>query len=152
MKYPYTAPSASSACSDRIPLHASTTSSVVFDSTIVFPSRSTGIPATSMQNVADCAAKSCSGNAIAFITIAGSGIMKTRNASGNTSSRRNAAPRISHTSPASTTIEREPLQEQLRPDRPHDQHQQAAPPAAPPRAGSGSAAVRFSRSRRSQTK
>ena len=151
MKYPYTAPSASSACSDRIPLHASATSRVVDASVITFPSRSTGIPAACMQNVAVCAAKSCSGNATAFITIAGSGIMNTRNARGKASSRRNAAPRISQTSPASTTMKDERCRNSSAPTEPTTSitRPNASSPA-PHRLGFTDSP--FSRSRPSHTK
>jgi hypothetical protein len=109
-----------------MPLQASATSSVVFASTIVLPSRSTGMPAVSMQNDAVCAAKSCSGNAIAFITIAGSGIMNTRNAIGKASSRRQPGAEDQPHEPGDHDDQREALQEQLRADAADDEHQQAA--------------------------
>ena len=113
-----------------MPLHASATSSVVSARAITLPSRSTGMPAACRQNVAVCAANSCSGKAIAFITIAGSGTMKSRNARGNASGPSHAVPRIRPHEAGHDDDDRAALQEELGARRTHDEHR--SPSASTP--------------------
>ena len=70
--------SVTSEMSDRIPLHASATSRLVFASTMTLPSRRTGIAMADNVSSAPFDARSCSGNVIALITMAGGGTMSSR--------------------------------------------------------------------------
>ena len=63
VSFPRTIASVSSETSERMPLHASTTSSVVVGSTRMLPSRSTGTPLADSTASPALDASNCSGNA-----------------------------------------------------------------------------------------
>ena len=101
-KYPTSAATLSNAINDRIPLHASFTSSVIAGSVRMFPSRSTGTSAARSNSSPIRDATNCSDTVARSKTIAGSGIMNTRNASGKARTRRYCDPKTYSTVPAIT--------------------------------------------------
>ena len=77
---------------ERMPLQASATSSGMDGSTITFPSRKTGTPSRGSTPAATRDASNCKGKVIWLKTMAGIGIIRTRNARGNNKARRKFHP------------------------------------------------------------
>ena len=101
--YANTTASAKSDTKERMPLHASPTSSVACGRKMTFPSRYTGKFIICNDDVDRRAAKSCKGKVRAFRIIAGQGIMNSKNTIGNAIPLRYRHPPWYNTKPAIST-------------------------------------------------
>src|SRR6185437_53725 len=90
--------------SERIPLHASATSSGIAGRLMTLPSRSTGTPNTGKVQAASLEARICNGNVIWLKTMEGIGTIRNRNASGNSTARNICQPQKKMTNPANRKI------------------------------------------------
>src|SRR5450755_3157639 len=89
--------------SERMPLHASATSNGMAGKLMMLPSRKTGTPASGKTAAATFEARSWRGKVIWLNTIAGSGIISSKKAQGNSTARKKSHPRKKITSPAITS-------------------------------------------------
>src|SRR5215469_2734819 len=98
-RYPYMIASVVSVIRERIPLQASATSKGIAGRLMMLPSRNTGTPRKGKNHAETLDARICKGKVIWLNTMAGMGIIKTSNAKGNSSARKNSQPRKKITRP-----------------------------------------------------
>ena len=93
---PAAAPTMSAVCSERKPLHASSTPTVQLVSVIVVPAAVAGYPSRWISPTDHCVTNCIKGKEMAFSTNVGHGIPSSMKAAGNKSLRSAALPPVSH--------------------------------------------------------